>query len=155
MAYDYKPAGRFFEDWKVGDTFDTAARTVTEADIAIFAGLSGDYNPLHTNEEYAKDTIHKTRIAHGALIVAIASGLRNQTRILEGTTIGLAGITEKFTAPTRAGDTIHCHCEILSTRETKKPDRGLVVYRCQTINQNDVVVVDQELTVMIRRKPQA
>lgn len=152
---EYVNAGRYFDEFQVGEVIITASRTVTEADIAIFAGLSGDYNPLHTNEEWAKTTQHGTRIAHGALVISIASGLRQQTRFMEGTTIALAGINEKFLAPTKAGDTIHCRIEITEMKPSKsKNDRGLLVYTCDTINQKGVTVVHQELTVMLKRKPQ-
>ncbi len=153
---EYKPIGRYFDEFEVGEVIITAARTVRECDIATFAGLSGDYNPLHTDEEWAKNSSpHGGCIAHGALVIAIASGLRQQTRFMEGTTIALAGITEKFLAPTRAGDTIHCRIEITEMKPSRsKPDRGLLVYDCDIINQKGVTVVHQELTVMLKRKPQ-
>src|SRR3990170_4615863 len=75
----YAIRGKYFEEWEVGDEFETGRRTVTEADIVIFAGLSGDYNPLHTNEEFAKKGVFGTRVAHGFLVHSISIGLINQT----------------------------------------------------------------------------
>lgn len=153
MDYEYKPAGRYFDEFKVGEVIYTAARTVTEADICIFAGLTGDYNPIHTDEESAKKSQHGTRIAHGALLVAYAAGLRQQTRFMEGTTIALAGLKDTFRSVTKAGDTIHCRIEITEMKPSRsKPDRGLLVYNCDTINQNGVTVLSQEVTVMLKRK---
>src|SRR6266540_4294327 len=68
-------AGLYWEEWEVGAEFTTAARTVTETDIVVYAGLSGDYNPLHVNEEYSKTTEFGGRIAHGPLVYGIAAGL--------------------------------------------------------------------------------
>lgn len=153
MDYDYKPAGRYFDEFHVGEVIYTAARTITEADIMMFASLTGDFNPLHTNEEWAKQTQHGTRIAHGCLIVAYAAGLRQQTRFMEGTTIALAGLKDTFLAPTKAGDTIHCRIEITEMKPSRsKPDRGLLVYRCDTVNQNGITVLSQDVTCMVKRK---
>ena len=92
----------------VGDEFYTASRTITEADVVNFAGLSGDYNPLHTDEEWArKNTPFETRIAHGVLIQSIATGLANQLGIFEGSTIAVIEMTSRFVGAVKFGDTIH------------------------------------------------
>ena len=149
-----RPAGKYLEEFAVGEIIETAGRTVTEADIVFFAGLSGDYNPLHTTEEWAKNTPMGGRIAHGILVAAIASGLRMQSRMTEGTAIALLDIKETFTAPTRAGDTVRCRMTITEVKPSRsKPDRGIVKYDCDVINQNDVVVIHQEIGVMVRRRP--
>lgn len=154
MEIKNRPAGRYLDEFEVGDVIETAGRTVTEADIVFFAGLSGDYNPLHTNEEWAKKTAMGGRIAHGILIAAIASGLRMQSRITEGTAIALLEIKESFLAPTKAGDTIHCKMTITEVKPSKsKPDRGIVKYDCDVINQKEQLVMHQEVSVMLRRKP--
>ncbi len=154
MEKTNRPVGMYFEEFEIGGEMLSAARTVTEADIVLFAGLSGDYNPLHTNEEWAKNSPMGGRIAHGMLIASIASGLRMQTRMTEGTAIALLGINEKFIAPTRPGDTIHCRFTFREKRpSSSKPDRGILLYDCDVINQNDVVVLHQEISVMLRRKP--
>ena len=150
-----RPAGRYLEEFAVGDIIETAARTVTETDIVIFAGLSGDYNPLHTNEEWAKKSPMGGRIAHGLLVGAIASGLRMQSRMTEGTAIALIDLKETFRAPTRPGDTVHCKMTITEVKPSKsKNDRGIVRYDCDVINQRDELVIHQEIAVMVRRQPQ-
>ena len=155
MDYEYKPAGRYFDEFEIGEVINTAARTITEADIVMFASLTGDFNPIHTDEESAKKSPMGTRNAHGALLVAYAAGLRQQTRFMEGTTIALASLKDTFLAPTRAGDTIHIRIEITDKKPSKsKPDRGLLIYRSDAINQNGVTVLSQEVTVMLKRKPE-
>ena len=154
MGNNSRPAGRYLEEFNVGDMIETAGRTVTETDIVMFAGLSGDYNPLHTDEEWAKNSPMGGRIAHGILVAYIASGLRMQSRMTEGTAIALLDIKETFLLPTRAGDTIHCRITITEVRPSKsKTDRGIVKYDCDVINQKQETVIHQEIAVMLRRKP--
>src|SRR3972149_3248858 len=81
--------GLTFDQFNLGDMFVSQARTVTEADVVNFAGLSGDFNPLHTDEEFGKSTPFGGRIAHGMLVAALATGRANWTGVFEGTTIAL------------------------------------------------------------------
>ncbi|MBX5492329.1 MAG: dehydratase, partial [Chloroflexi bacterium] len=83
--------GMYFEDFHIGQEFVTARRTITEHDVMTFAGLSGDFNPLHTDALYAATTPYGERIAHGLLTLAITSGLINQLGLMAGTTIALLG----------------------------------------------------------------
>src|SRR3970282_742931 len=100
--------GLYWEEWEIGAEFETAARTVTETDIVMFAALSGDYNPLHTNEEYCKKTQFGTRIAHGPLVYAIAAGLLFQLHLYDDTLIAFLGLDRlTFTHPVKAVDMIH------------------------------------------------
>lgn len=141
--------GLFIEDFHVGQQFETARRTVTEADIVIFTGLSGDFNPLHTDEEFAKTTPHGTRIAQGLLGTSIASGLTAQTRLLTGTAIGFLGMTCNFTGPIKPGDTIHVVMTVLEARPTSKPGRGVLKRRIDLINQRGETVQTGEWTVLV------
>ena len=150
MAYQYN-RGLKFDKWVPGFSYDTPARTITEADVVNFAGLSGDYNPIHTDEEFAKKTPNGGRIVHGALVFSISSGLRNLTGLGEGTTIAVMEVTTRYTKAVHIGDTISCHVEVLEQRETKKPDRGISKQRCQTLNQHGEVVCEQEMLIMYRR----
>ncbi len=147
MAYQYN-RGLKFDDWVPGFSYDTPARTITETDVVNFAGLSGDYNPIHIDEEFAKTTPNGGRIVQGALVFSISSGLRNMTGYGEGTTIAVMEMVTRYTAVVRIGDTISCHVEVLEQKPTKKPDRGISRQRCQTFNQNGVVVCDQEMVIM-------
>ena len=147
-----KPAGLYFEDFNIGDTLVTVARTVTEADVTIFAGLSGDYNQLHTDEEYAKTTVFGGRVAHGFLGLSIASGLTDRLKFLEGTAMAFLGLNWKLVGAIRLGDTIHVKVTVESKRETKKPDRGIVTFFEQIVNQRGEVVQEGQQNIMVKRK---
>src|SRR3989337_3152577 len=126
--------GMYWEEWEVGAEFESPARTVTEADIALFAGLSGDYNPLHVNEEYCKTTVFGGRIAHGPLVYAIAAGLRFQLPLYDDTLIAFLGFENlKFTKPVKPGDTIRARIKVLEKRETSNADRGVMKRQLQGV----------------------
>ena len=150
MSRDGK--GRYFDEFEVGATFRTAARTVTEADIVNFAGVSGDFNPLHTDELFARSTPFGTRIAHGMLVAAIATGLANQSGLFEGTTIALLTQTLRYQGATRPGDTLHLELVVQDKKETKKPDRGIVTFAATVKNQAGESIVGGEWTLMMARK---
>lgn len=115
----------YFEDFEVGQRFVTAGRTVTEADVVNFAGVSGDYNPIHTDAEFAKSTPFGQRIAHGLLVLSMLTGLRQRTGATDGTLIAWLEIRNyRFLKPVLIGDTVHGETEIVEKRETSKPDRG-------------------------------
>lgn len=146
--------GRFFEDFEVGEKYFTAARTVTEADIVNFAGISGDYNAVHTDEEYNRSLELGGRFAHGVLTLAILTGLNDRTGVFEGTILAFLGMNKlSFKKYVRPGDTIHAEVEILSKRESKKPGRGIVTSRFTGVNQDGELVMDSEMVVMMRRRP--
>ena len=147
--------GKFYEDLKLGDRYITPARTVEAADIINFAGISGDWNPLHTDGEYAKK-IFGGRIAHGLLSLAIASGLSargGSIKDTEDTILAFLGMNDlRFINPVRIGDTIHVEEEISNLRETKKPDRGIVTFKWLVKNQKGDAIMEAQANLMIRRK---
>ena len=145
--------GMYWEEWEIGAEFESPARTVTEADIVQFAGLSGDYNPLHVNEEYCKTTMFGTRIAHGPLVYAIAAGLLFQLHLYDDTLIAFLGFEDlRFTKPVKAGDTIHARVKVLERQETSKPDRGVMKRQLQVINQRGEVVQEGRQAFLLKRK---
>ena len=147
--------GMYWEEWEIDAIFESPARTVTEADIVNFAGISGDYNPLHIDEEFAKKTQFGTRIAHGPLIYAIAAGLLFQLHLYDDTLIAFLGFDSlKFTRPTKAGDTIRARIKVLEKRETKDPMRGVMKRELQVINQRGEVVQEGIQAFLLKRKPQ-
>lgn len=148
---NYQPRGRTFEQFNVGDTFICQGRTITEADVVLFAGISGDYNPLHTNEEFGKTTPFGGRIAHGVLILAIATGQINQTGLFEGTTLALLQQTIKYVGVVKFGDTVHLEFTIAAKKETSKPDRGIITMQNKVVNQHGQAVLEIEEVVMIKR----
>lgn len=147
--------GRYYEQFAEGEVFTTRRRTITEADIVNFAGLSGDYNPLHTDTVFARSTPFGERIAHGLLGLAVHSGLSQGLGITEGTTLAFLGLTWAFKGPIRIGDTIHVLQGVKEKRETRKPDRGIIVFSVQVVNQEGEVVQEGEKTLLIRREPAA
>jgi len=149
---EYEPRGKYFDDLEVGQLLVSARRTITEADVASFAGLSGDFNPLHTDAVFAASTPFGARIAHGLLVVAIGSGLVNQTGWFEGTTIALLEMTSRFVRPVHFGDTVRATYRVAEKKETRRPDRGVVTFEAIILNQRDEPVVDGQHVVMLRRR---
>lgn len=147
----YKPRGLTFDQFNLGDLFECQARTVTEADTVNFAGVSGDYNPLHTDEEFGKSTPMGGRIAHGVLALAIATGQANQLGIFEGTTIALMAQTLKYTGPVRFGDTIHLELKVAEKKESSKPDRGVVTFDATIVNQHGKSVIEGQWVCLMKR----
>ncbi len=146
------PRGKTFDDLDVGDEVVTIGRTITEADVVNFAGISGDFHPEHTNEEYARKSPLGGRIAHGLLTAAVATGMVNQTGITEGTTIAVLEMRERFIKAVRCGDTIRSIFKIINKKETKKADRGIVTAALMVLNQKDETVLEAEIVIMLYRK---
>ena len=146
--------GLYWEEWQIGKSFQTAARTVTETDIVNFAGISGDYNPLHINEEYCKTTQFGTRIAHGPLVYSIAAGLLFQLHLYDDTLIAFLGFESlKFTKPVKIGDTIYAKVVVTELTETSKQDRGVMKRQLNVINQHGDIVQDAIQAFLMKRKP--
>jgi acyl dehydratase len=147
---------RFYEDLEVGEEHESRARTITEADIVNFSAISGDWSPVHTDEEYCKQTPYKTRIAHGLLGLAAVEGLKQRIpAFAEVRYMASLYWNYKFTGPIRIGDTIRIRVKIASKRETKKPDRGIVVEYVTMLNQRDEIVQEGEHGLMALRKGSA
>jgi len=143
----------YFEDMRPGACWQTAARTVTEADIVNFSGVSGDYNWMHIDEQAAAESSFGGRIAHGLLVLSMATGLRMQSGLFNGTVIAFLGIEEwRFAAPVHIGDTIHVSVEIESRRETSTAGRGIVRQRVAVINQRGETVQTGVFVTMIKRR---
>lgn len=142
---------RYFDEIEVGEEYVSPGRTVTEADIVIFAGLSGDYNVLHTDAEFMKKSIFGERIAHGLLGLAIQSGLLTRG-MRPYATLALLGLRWKFKGPIKIGDTITVRAKVIEKRETSKKDRGIITLQRQVLNQRGEVVQDGETDVMVERR---
>ena len=132
--------GLYFEEFVEGAELVSPARTITESDIVFFAGLTGDYNPLHTDAEYAANTFFGQRVAHGLLGLAIAAGLGWRIGFLEGTVEAFRDLEWKFTQPVFIGDTIHIRVKVGEKKPMKRLGGGLVVFDVRVLNQHGDVV---------------
>lgn len=142
----------YFEDFAVGHKTISRSRTITEADIVNFAGLSGDFIELHMSEEFARQGPFGKRIAHGLLVLSISSGLMVQMGQTTDTVIAYYGIDRlRFTKPAFIGDTVHVEKEVLAV-ERKGPDRGVITFNTQVLDQNrePVIVYQDKLMVKAR-----
>ena len=146
--------GLYFEEFQVGQQVTTPARTITEADIVAFAGLSGDHNSIHTDAAYAAGTPFGQRVAHGLLITSIVSGLANRTGVLEGTVLAFREILDwKFSKPVFIGDTIH---GVLTVQETKTLPRlggGAITLSVEVRNQAGEPCIHGRWVVLMQGRP--
>ena len=142
-------AKKYFEDFKVGDKMaPTRARTVTETDIVNFASLTGDWYPLHTDVEFAKKSMFGERIAHGMLVLSIASALAPPYDLAFLAFYGIDRV--RFTAPTKIGDTIHVEAEVVDTKD--KGDTGVVTLRSFVKNQRGEEVTVWDAKVLLAKQ---
>ena len=148
----YKGRGRTFDEFVIDEEIVSGARTVTEADVVNFACLSGDFHPEHMNEEYARKGPLGERIAHGLLVLSMATGLLNQTGAFEGTSIAILEVTTRFVKAVKFGDTIRAIQKIVGKKETSKPDRGVLTSRITVLNQNDEMILEANLVALLYRR---
>jgi acyl dehydratase len=141
-----------FEEVETGQEFETAARTVTEADIVNFAGVSGDFYYPHTNEEKMKNTPYGERIAHGALVFSVMTGLVWQSSENWPEVVALYGIDGmRFTAPVYPDDTIHVEAEVAEKQEKETPyGSGVVTVDCNVVNQDGDTVLVCEMKTLVK-----
>jgi acyl dehydratase len=145
----------YFEEFELGQTFVTAGRTVTESDIVTFAGLSGDFNSIHTNAEFAATTPYGQRIAHAGLGFAIVTGLTARLGIFDGTAVAFVGVDWRFTAPIFIGDTVHCEIRIAAKEDAPLADRGTLFREIRLLKQDGTVAQEGTSTMMVLRRPAA
>ena len=144
--------GKYFDDFEVGEQSVSAGRTVTETDIVNFAGITGDWNELHTNKEYGAQTQFGQRIAHGALIFSIATGLSVRMGQTADSIIAFYGLDRlRFVKPTFIGDTIRVRQQVEAKSERDEKS-GLVTMLNEVINQNGEVVVSYTAKVLLKRQ---
>ena len=144
------PRGTFFSDFEVGQSFTSVGRTITEADVVAFAGLSGDFNPLHTDATFAAKTPFGQRVAHGMLSASISTGLGQTLGIFEGTTLALMEQTFAYKAPVFFGDTIRLRLTVASVKARSKGGKGVVQFQSDILKQDDTVVCAGSWTVLFR-----
>jgi 3-hydroxybutyryl-CoA dehydratase len=150
MGRDTVP--QYFEDFEIDASAESEGRTITDADVAAFAALSGDYNPIHTDEEYARRSPFRRRIAHGALIFSISTGLAMRISPPDEALVAFLGIDSlRFARPVFLGDTIRLRTRVVEKRE-RDPKRGLVTFENTVLNQRDqAVLVYSPKVIFLRR----
>lgn len=147
--------GMYFEEFVVGQRLATPGRTVTEADIQAFAGLSGDFNSIHTDAVYAETSPFRARVAHGLLGLAIVSGLAVRTGILEGTVLAFRELAEwKFSRPVYIGDTIHAELTVADARAMPRLGGGSLTLAIDVLNQHGDSVMKGRWVVLVQSRPE-
>ncbi len=146
--------GKYWEDFEIGEEVTTSSITLTEAHLVAWAGLTMDFYPLHMDEEYAKKTIFKGRIAHGPLTFAMAVGLVAMTGIYGDSILAWLGVENmRIPAPVRIGDTITVYAKVIEKRETKDHSRGILKLFWEVKNQKAETVMTLDYILMLNRKP--
>ena len=150
MAYSYEP--HYWEDFEVGQTFETVGRTVTESDFVMHSAFSGDWTELHTNKEYAEDENFGGRVAHGPMTFVLATGFVYRCGFLERTVLAFLGMNYMdIPNPVYMDDTISLDMEVVETKEiSSRDDAGLVVIDTTMTNQEDTVVFEGDMKFLIK-----
>ncbi len=148
----YQPKGLYFEDFTVGTRLRTAGRTITEADIVGFAGLSGDFNQIHTNAVHAAADTFGKRVAHGLLVQSIATGLAVQSGVIEGTVLAFRELDCKFSLPVFIGDTVHVEIEIVETKALPRLKGGNVTMKHTVVNQDGAAVQRGNWVMLVKTR---
>jgi acyl dehydratase len=137
-------------DLTAGETVTTAGRTIGEGDITLFAGLAGDFTPIHVDDAFARTTPFGERIAHGPLTLSVAVGLLTQTGLLGERVIGLVNVNWDFAGPVRIGDTIRAKVTVEEVRPTSKTGRNLATFLFEVVNQRGETVQTGRLRVIVK-----
>jgi len=141
----------YYEDLNIGDEHVSTGRTVTETDVISFAGLSGDFNNMHIDEEFAKKTVFGTRVAHGLCVLSIASGLWFSMPRLA--TVAFMGLEDwRFSGAVKFGDTIRITRKLAEKKEHKRPNMGFLTFEVNVHNQNEEIVQKGKWVILVQRK---
>lgn len=146
-----EPTRLYYEDLNVGDEHLSTGRTVTETDVISFAGLSGDFNNMHIDEEFAKKTVFGTRVAHGLCVLSIASGLWFTMPRLA--TVAFMGLEDwRFSGAVKFSDTIRITRKLAEKKEHKRPNMGFLTFEVNVHNQNEEIVQKGRWVILVQRK---
>ncbi|MCB0131877.1 MAG: MaoC family dehydratase N-terminal domain-containing protein [Caldilineaceae bacterium] len=148
-----RPSGLHFDEFTIGDQVESVGRTITETDIVNFAALSGDWNLIHTDAEYSKEQMFGQRVAHGLLILSIASGQAVRLGFMEETVMAFRGLEWKFAKPVFMGDTVHLRVTVEEKKAMARLGGGLVIFKVEVINQNNEVVQRGNWEILCKGSP--
>ena len=145
-------AQRYFEDFAVGDRFESPSKTLTDAHFTFFAGLTGDAHPLHYDDEYAKRTRFGRRLAHGLLLTSMtAVGASTLSPLIEGSIVAFVEQTTRFLGPAFIGDTLKPEHEIIGL--DRKRSAGLLTLRVTLTNQRGETILEGQHKYLIAYRP--
>lgn len=142
--------GLYFEEFEIGDSVDSAGRTITEADIVQFAMISGDWNQIHTDAEYSKQQMTGERIAHGLLVLSAATGLATRLGFMEDTVMAFMALEWEFRGVVKIGDTIRVRAAVDEKREMRRLGGGFVWFKVEVLNQADEKVQRGRWKVLVK-----
>jgi acyl dehydratase len=146
----------YFDEFEIGQSITSVGRTITEADVVNFAGVSGDWTQIHTNAEYAARHPFGQRVAHGLLGLSIASALAVRLGFVEDTVLAFREIGEwKFSLPIFIGDTIHMRATVADTKPMRRLGGGLVTFKVEILNQDDQVVQRGKWGLLVKSRTAA
>jgi 3-hydroxybutyryl-CoA dehydratase len=146
--------GLYFEEFALGDSMTSPARTITETDIVAFAALSGDWTAIHTDAEYAAKGNFGERVAHGLLALSIASGLAVRLGFIEDTAIAFRELEWKFSLPIKIGDTIHMRAEVIEKKALPRLGGGIVTLDVAVLNQRNEVTQRGAWKMLVKSSPE-
>lgn len=151
-----KTRGLYFDDFALGQVIETPRRTITSTDIVNFACLSGDFNGVHTDWEYCKSTPFGEPIAHAPLVYAVMGGLQYASGVNDGTLLAALEINAwRMLKPVKHGDTLFMRSTVQEKKETSKPDRGVVTFLREFVNQHNETVQSMVATFLYKRRQAA
>ena len=154
MSAEAEIRGLYFEQFEIGQKVTTPGRTISEADIMSFAGVSGDFNSIHTDAEYSATTPFGQRVAHGLLILSIVSGLAVRTGVMEGTVIAFREIRDwKFSLPVYIGDTVHAVMEVIEAKSLPRLGGGSITLDVNVLNQDNATVMRGKWLALMQSQP--
>lgn len=147
------PAARFFEDFAVGDVFETQGRTISETEVSMWAMYTGDMNPMHVDDDFASaHGIFGRRFPPGLAAVAVASGLKERLGLFAGTGLAMRRQTIEYRTPVLIGDTIHVRLEVRDLVPHPKRAAGSVTFRYEIVKRDGTVAVEGEWVVFVARR---
>jgi acyl dehydratase len=143
---------KYFEDYEIGKEFISESRTIGESDIIDFARLSGDFHPTHFDDDFAKASFYGEKVGHGLLSLSVAMGLINHWEYRSRSIMAFIKVTCRFLRPVKVNDRIHGKASILTKKEWKRPDKGVVVFGLEIINQRGEVVAKAEIDELVWKR---
>ena len=144
--------GLYFEDFSIGGGFVSRSKAIDAADVATFSSLTMDTNPIHTDAAHM--TLHPLEkpVVHGMLVASVGVGLISQMGLTRGTLVAMLEQKMVYRTPVYVGEAVHVKMEVIDKRETRNPERGIVTYRYEILNEANVVAVEGTNTNMVFRK---